>query len=75
MYWGQEQNNGVRKEGRDVSSPAIRATKISAHVDDNNVAQMSRRLNGHIYSHTPSALNAGVKRSLNVATWRRERSD
>ena len=48
--------------GRDVSSPAIWATKISAHFGDNNVAQMSRRLNGQICSHTPSALNAGAKR-------------
>ena len=45
-----------------VSSPAIWATKISAHFGD-NVAQMSRRLNGQICSHTPSALNAGAKRS------------
>ena len=49
--------------GRNVSSPAIWATKISAHFGDNNVAQMSRRLNGQICSHTPSALNAGAKRS------------
>ena len=47
--------------GRDVSSPAIWATKISAHFS--NVAQMSRRLNGQVCSHTPSALNAGAKRS------------
>ena len=33
--------------------------KISAHFADNNVAQMSRQ----ICSHTPSALNAGAKRS------------
>ena len=52
-----------RRGGRNVSSPAIWATKISAHFDDNNVAQMSRRLNGQICSHTPSALNAGAKRS------------
>ena len=45
--------------GRDVSSPAIWATKISAHFGDNNVAQMFRQ----ICSHTPSALNAGAKRS------------
>ena len=37
--------------------------KISAHFGDNNVAQMSRRLNGQLCSHTPSALNAGAKRS------------
>ena len=49
--------------GRDVSSPAIWATKISAHFGDNNVAQMSRRLYGQICSHNPSALNAGAKRS------------
>ena len=49
--------------GRDVSSPAIWATKISAHFSDNNVAQMSRRLNSQRRSHTPSALNAGAKRS------------
>ena len=49
--------------GRDVSSPAIWATKIPAHFGDNNVAQMTRRLNGQICSHTPSALNAGAKRS------------
>ena len=48
---------------RDVSSPAIWATKISAHFGDKIVAQMSRRLNGQICSHTPSALNAGAKRS------------
>ena len=30
--------------GRGISSPAIWATKISAHLGDNNVAQMSRRL-------------------------------
>ena len=62
--------------GRDISSPAIWATNISAHFGDNNVAQMSRQL----CSHTPSALNEGAKRRaispcLNVATWRRERSD
>ena len=51
------------RRGRDVSSPAIWATKISDHFGDNNVAQMSRRLNGQIYSHTPSALNTGTKRS------------
>ena len=45
--------------GRDISSAAIWATKISAHFGDNNVAQMTRQ----IYSHTPSALNAGAKRS------------
>ena len=51
------------KRGRDVSSPAIWSTKISAHFGDNNVAQMCSRLNGQICSHTPSALNAGAKRS------------
>ena len=45
--------------GRDISLPAIWATKNSAHYGDNNVAQMSRQ----ICSHTPSALNAGAKRS------------
>ena len=40
-----------------VSSQAIWATKISAHFGDNNVAQMSRRLNGQICSHNPSALD------------------
>ena len=50
--------------------------KISAHLGDNNVAQMSRQ----ICSHTPSALNAGAERRaiwpcLKVATWRRGRSD
>ena len=45
------------RRGRDVSSPAIWATKISSHFGDNNVAQMSRRLNGHICSHTPCALD------------------
>ena len=54
---------GWAERGRDVSSPGIRATKISALFGDNNVAQMSRRLNGQICSHTPSALNAGAKRS------------
>ena len=49
--------------GRYVSSPAIWATKISAHFGDNNVAQISRRLNGQKCSHTPSALNAGATRS------------
>ena len=49
--------------GQNVSSPAIWATKISAHFGDNNVAQMSRSLNVQICSHTPSALNAGAKRS------------
>ena len=47
------------ERGRDISSPAIWATKLSAHFGDNNVAQMSRQ----ICSHTPSALNAGAKRS------------
>ena len=42
-----------RERGRDISSPAIWATNISAHLGDNNVAQMSRQ----ICSHTPSALN------------------
>ena len=37
------------------------ATKISAHFGD-NVAQMSRRLNGQICSHNHSALKAGAKR-------------
>ena len=45
--------------GKDFSSPAIWATKISAHFGDINVAQMSRQ----ICSHTPSALNAGAKQS------------
>ena len=45
--------------GRDISSPAIWATKISAHFGDNNVAQISRQ----ICSHIPSALNSGAKRS------------
>ena len=49
----------VRKRGRDISSPAIWATKTSAHFGDNNVAQMSCQ----ICSHTSSALNAGAKRS------------
>ena len=49
--------------GRDISSPTNYATKILAHFGDNDVAQMSRRLNGQICSHTPSALNAGAKRS------------
>ena len=49
-------------QGRDISSPAIWATKISAHFGDNNVAQMSRQ----ICSHTPSALNAGAKRRARV---------
>ena len=56
------ENTGAQR-GRDVSSPVISATKISAHFGDNNFAQMSRRLNGRICSHTPSALNAGAKRS------------
>ena len=42
-----------------ISSPAIWATKISAHFGDNNVIQLSRQ----ICSHTPSVLNAGAKRS------------
>ena len=37
--------------------------KFQGHFGDKNVAQMSRRLNGQICSHTPSALNAGAKRS------------
>ena len=45
--------------GREISSPAIWSTKISAHFGDINAAQMSRQ----ICSHTPSALNAGAKRS------------
>ena len=53
----------VKKWGTDVSSPAIWATKISAHFGDNTVTQMSRRLNGQICSYTPSALIAGAKRS------------
>ena len=58
---------------RDISSPAIWATKISAHFGDNNADQMSRQ----VCSHTPSALNAGAKRRatwpcLIVATWRSE---
>ena len=69
-------NVATWRKGRDISSPAIWATKISALFDDNNVAQMSRQ----IRSHTHSALNAGAKRRamwpcLNVATWRRERSN
>ena len=48
-----------RERGRDISSPAIWATKISVHFGDNNVAQMSRQ----ICSHTPSPLNAVAKRS------------
>ena len=48
-------------QGRFVT--AIWATKISALFGDNNIAQMSRRLNGQICSHTPSALNTGAKRS------------
>ena len=36
----------------EVSSQAIWATKISTHVGANDVAQMSRRLNGQICSHT-----------------------
>ena len=47
------------KGGRDISSPAIWVTKISAHFGDNNFAQMSHQ----ICSHTPSALNAGTKQS------------
>ena len=47
------------KRARDISSPAIWTTEISAHFGDNNVAQMSRQ----ICSHTPSALNAEAKRS------------
>ena len=47
------------RRGRDISSRAIWAAKTSAHFGDNNVAQMSRQ----ICSHTPSALNAGAKRS------------
>ena len=46
--------------GRDISSPAIWAAKISAHFGDNSVAQMSRQ----ICSHTPSALNAGGHASM-----------
>ena len=56
-------NYSYQPRGRDISSPAIWATKISAHFSDNNVAQKSRRLNGQICSHTPSALNEGAKRS------------
>ena len=52
-------NVGNPIQGRDISSPAIWATKISANFGNNNVAQMSRQ----ICSHTPSALNAGAKRS------------
>ena len=59
---GQEQRPSGNGGGRDVLSPAIWATKISAHFGDNNVAQMSDRLNGQKCSHTPSALNAGAKR-------------
>ena len=44
--------------GRDISSPAIWAIKISAHFGDNNVAKTSHQ----ICSHTHSALNAGAKR-------------
>ena len=63
-YFSTEQmlkkTQSVRKcWGRNISSPAIWATKISAHSGDINVAQMSRQ----ICSHTPSALNAGAKRS------------
>ena len=36
---------------------------ISAHFGDNNVARKFRRLKGQICLHTPSALNAGAKRS------------
>ena len=54
---------GGCERGRDISSPAIWATKISAHFGDNIVAQMSRRLNGQLCSHSPSAVNAGAKRS------------
>ena len=50
---------GTSQRGRDVSSPALWATKIFAHFGANNVAQMSRQT----CSHTPSALNAGAKRS------------
>ena len=32
------------ERGRDVSSPVIWATKISAHLGDKNVAQMSRSI-------------------------------
>ena len=39
----------MEQRGRDISSPAIWATKILAHFGDNNVAQMSRQ----ICSHTP----------------------
>ena len=59
---------GLKNSGRDVSSPAIWATKISAHFGDNNVAQMSRSLNGQICSHTPSALKIhklGLQRAEN----------
>ena len=51
------------RRGRDVLSPAIWATTISAHFSYSNVAQMSRRLNGQTCSHFTSALNAGAKRS------------
>ena len=65
--------------GRDISSPAIWATKISAHFGYKNVAQMSHQ----ICSHTPSALmqerSEAERRAmwpcLIVAIWRRERSD
>ena len=63
------------RRGMDVSSPAIRATKVTAYFGDKNVTQMSRRLNYHLCSHTPSAINVGAKPCLNVATWRRERSN
>ena len=53
------QNAGRNRRVRDISSPAIWATKISAHYGDNNVAQMSRQ----ICSHTLSAINTGAKRS------------
>ena len=35
---------GLCVGGRDISSPAIWATKISAHFVDNNVAQMSHQI-------------------------------
>ena len=44
------------RRGKDISSPAIWATKISAHFSNKNVAQISRQ----ICSHTPSA---GTKQS------------
>ena len=70
------QTKVLSRWGRDISSPAIWATKIFAHFGDNN-AQMPRK-----YVHIPQCPNCrseaerrAIWPCLNVATWRRERSD